>query len=156
MKNADPRFPATVFYAFKATESNRDGVTSTGWRLFSEGSSTLAMRSTRRGPSVRNVRTDRTPLRRTRWHRRSCLLVGAFNHGLHGDPGEFMAALRREMAPSVRLLQAENIAPVDMAQSAMGPGIAIFRYAKVVEADGTPMSRSHLRLASSTRPSQRY
>ena len=55
--------------------------------------------------------------------------------------GEFIAALRSEMEPAVRLLQLENIAPVDMAQSAMGPGIAIFsRYAKIVEADGTPMT----------------
>jgi putative DNA methylase len=49
--------------------------------------------------------------------------------------------LRAEMIPAVRLLQKENIAPVDMAQSAMGPGIAIFsRYPKVVEADGSSMS----------------
>jgi putative DNA methylase len=55
--------------------------------------------------------------------------------------GEFVAALRAEMEPAVRLLQVENIAPVDLAQSAMGPGIAIFsRYAKVVEADGSAMS----------------
>src|SRR5262249_35248209 len=54
--------------------------------------------------------------------------------------GEFIASLRSEMALAVRLLQTENIAPVDMAQSAMGPGIAIFsRYAKVVEADGSSM-----------------
>jgi putative DNA methylase len=54
--------------------------------------------------------------------------------------GEFVAALRKELGPAVRLLQLENIAPVDLAQSAMGPGIAIFsRYAKVVEADGSPM-----------------
>jgi putative DNA methylase len=54
--------------------------------------------------------------------------------------GEFVAALRRELGPAVRVLQLENIAPVDLAQSAMGPGIAIFsRYAKVVEADGSPM-----------------
>lgn len=55
--------------------------------------------------------------------------------------GEFVMALRSEMEPAVRLLQVENIAPVDLAQSAMGPGIAIFsRYAKVVEADGSAMT----------------
>jgi putative DNA methylase len=45
------------------------------------------------------------------------------------------------MEPAVRLLQAENIAPVDLAQSCIGPGIAIFsRYARVVEADGSVMT----------------
>jgi putative DNA methylase len=55
--------------------------------------------------------------------------------------GEFIGALRSEMDPAVRLLQFENIAPVDLAQSAIGPGIAIFsRYAKVIEADGKAMT----------------
>ena len=54
--------------------------------------------------------------------------------------GEFMAALRRELPEAVRLLQSGNIAPVDMAQSAIGPGIKVFsRYARVVEADGSSM-----------------
>ena len=55
--------------------------------------------------------------------------------------GEFVGALRSEMAAAIRLLQVENIAPVDLAQSAIGPGIAIFsRYAKVIEADGSSMT----------------
>lgn len=54
--------------------------------------------------------------------------------------GEFIAALRNELPEAVRLLQSGNIAPVDMAQSTIGPGIKVFsRYAKVVEADGTAM-----------------
>jgi putative DNA methylase len=54
---------------------------------------------------------------------------------------EFMTALRNEMEPAIKILQVENIAPVDMAQSAIGPGIGIFsRYSKVVEADGQPMT----------------
>ena len=66
--------------------------------------------------------------------------------------GEFIAALKVEMEPSIRILQAENIAPVDLAQSAMGPGIAIFsRYAKVVEADGSGMTvRTALSLINET------
>ena len=54
--------------------------------------------------------------------------------------GEFIAALRAELPDAVRILQSGNIAPVDMAQSTIGPGIKVFsRYAKVVEADGTAM-----------------
>ena len=55
--------------------------------------------------------------------------------------GEFISALRNELSHSVQVLQVENIAPVDMAQSAIGPGIGIFsRYSKVLEADGQPMT----------------
>ena len=51
-----------------------------------------------------------------------------------------MAALRRELPEAVRVLQSGNIAPVDMAQSTIGPGIKVFsRYARVVEADGSSM-----------------
>jgi putative DNA methylase len=57
--------------------------------------------------------------------------------------GEFMSALRDELPEAVRLLQSGNIAPVDIAQSTIGPGIKVFsRYAKVVEADGSAMSVS--------------
>ena len=57
--------------------------------------------------------------------------------------GEFIAALRNELPEAVRLLQSGNIAPVDMAQSTIGPGIKVFsRYARVVEADGSSMSVS--------------
>ena len=55
--------------------------------------------------------------------------------------GEFISALRDEMTSAVKILQVESIAPVDLAQSAIGPGIGIFsRYSKVVEADGQPMT----------------
>jgi putative DNA methylase len=54
--------------------------------------------------------------------------------------GEFIAALRDELPEAVKILQSGNIAPVDMAQSAIGPGIKVFsRFAKVVEADGSAM-----------------
>jgi putative DNA methylase len=57
--------------------------------------------------------------------------------------GEFMAALRNELPDAVRILQSGNIAPVDLAQSTIGPGVKVFsRYAKVVEADGSSMSVS--------------
>ena len=60
-----------------------------------------------------------------------------------GNAGEFIAALRSELPEAVRLLQSGNIAPVDMAQSTIGPGIKVFsRYARVVEADGSSMSVS--------------
>ena len=57
--------------------------------------------------------------------------------------GEFIAALRNELPEAVRLLQSGNIAPVDMAQCTIGPGIKVFsRYSRVVKADGSSMTVS--------------
>ena len=54
---------------------------------------------------------------------------------------EFINALHREMRPALEKLQSANIAPVDLAQSAIGPGIGVYsRYKSVLEADGKPMS----------------
>ena len=56
--------------------------------------------------------------------------------------------MKRELKPALQKLQASNIAPVDLAQSAIGPGMGVYsRYSKVLEADGTPMSvRSALQI----------
>ncbi|HEX5913019.1 MAG TPA: hypothetical protein VFY54_07830, partial [Rubrobacter sp.] len=53
---------------------------------------------------------------------------------------EFVRALRRELPDALSVMMAENVAPVDLAQATIGPGMAIYsRYSKVVEADGQPM-----------------
>ena len=56
--------------------------------------------------------------------------------------------LRKEIRPALKALQSSNIAPVDLAQSSIGPGIGVFsRFSKVLEADGTEMSvRSALKI----------
>ncbi len=54
---------------------------------------------------------------------------------------EFITALRRELPDALRNLQRGSIAPVDLAQATIGPGMAVFtRYAKVMESDGSPMT----------------
>jgi putative DNA methylase len=54
---------------------------------------------------------------------------------------QLLSALKAELPLALRRLQQGNIAPVDLAQAAIGPGISVFsRYAKVIEADGQPMS----------------
>ena len=61
---------------------------------------------------------------------------------------DFINALKRELKPALQKLQLSNIAPVDLAQSAIGPGMGVYsRYSKVLEADGKPMSvRSALQI----------
>ena len=63
-----------------------------------------------------------------------------------------MAALQRELPEALRHLQAGNIAPVDLAQAAIGPGMAVFtRYAQVLDAQGSALSvREALALINET------
>jgi putative DNA methylase len=65
---------------------------------------------------------------------------------------EFLSALKAELPLALAHLQAGNIAPVDLAQAAIGPGMGIFtRYAKVLDADGKELSiRSALALINQT------
>lgn len=54
---------------------------------------------------------------------------------------DFVNALRKELPQAIKHLQTGNVAPVDLAQASIGPGMAVFsRYRKVVNADGSPMS----------------
>jgi len=140
-QNADGRFPATTFYAFKATENTDDGVISTGWETFLSGVLEAGFSVTATWP----LRTERGGGLKVGKGMLASSIVLALRKRQLSAPmatrGELMAALHNEMPPAIRLLQEQNIAPVDMAQSAIGPGIAVFsRYAKVVEADGSSMS----------------
>ncbi len=60
----------------------------------------------------------------------------------------FIAELKRELRPALQKLQRSNIAPVDLAQSAIGPGMGVYsKYSQVLESDGTPMTvRSALQI----------
>jgi putative DNA methylase len=65
---------------------------------------------------------------------------------------EIVSTLKAELPVALRMLQRANTAPVDLAQAAIGPGMAVFsRYAKVLEADGSPMTvRTALGLINQT------
>jgi putative DNA methylase len=53
----------------------------------------------------------------------------------------FTDALRSELPNALQQMQSGNIAPVDLAQASIGPGMAIYsRYSRVLEADGTPLT----------------
>lgn len=134
-------FPATMFYAYKQEEDHRSGRASTGWETFLQGLVDAGFVITATWP----IRTEnRSRLMAANSNSLASSIVLAFR--VRGDVamatrGEFLSQLRSELRAAVRVLQVENIAPVDMAQSAVGPGIAVFsRYAKVVEADGSSMS----------------
>jgi putative DNA methylase len=151
-KNSDDRFPTTIFYAFKQTEAdeqneedlvnNADSHASTGWETFLEGlvesgwqvDGTWPMRTEL---GNRMIAMDKNALAS------SIVLVcrpRPQNAGV-ASRRDFLAALKRELPEALRHLQRGNIAPVDLAQAAIGPGMAVFsRYAKVLETDGSTMS----------------
>ena len=134
-------FPATLFYAFKATETKKEKTTSTGWETFLQGLIDANLMITATWP----MRTEMSGrLRATGSAALASSVVIACRRRSDETPmetrGGFISALRNELPGAIQLLQEQNIAPVDMAQSAIGPGMRIFsRYSKVVEADGSSM-----------------
>ena len=133
--------PATVYYAYKATETKEGEVRSTGWDTFLQAVLDAGLQVNATWP----IRTEKPGrLRANRSNALASSIVLACRprpaSAVLATRAEFIAALRRELPEAVRLLQSGNIAPVDMAQSAIGPGIKVFsRYARVVEADGSSM-----------------
>jgi putative DNA methylase len=136
-----PDFPLTVFYAFKQAEHDDSGVASTGWETMLAG-------LLRAGIAVTATWPMRTELARRMRGQASNALASSIVLACRPrsdaagitDRRGFLAALHAELPKALRELQQGNIAPVDLAQAAIGPGMAVFsRYAKVVEPSGEPM-----------------
>ncbi len=138
----EAHFPVTVYYAFKQGETGEDGGTaSTGWEAFLEAVMEAGLVIDGTWP-VRTERGARTRGLGSNALASSIVLVcrpRTLDSGMT-TRRDLQAHLRRELPRALRDLQHGNIAPVDLAQSAIGPGMAIFsRYSRVVEADGSPM-----------------
>ena len=134
--------PVTIYYAFKQSELKSEGVTSTGWEtflgaIFGAGFST----------------TGTWPIRTEQGMRPSSIGTNALTSSIvlvcrkRSDNaatiarGDFRRLLKQELPPALKKLQKGNIAPVDLAQASIGPGMAVFsRHAKVLEADGSSMT----------------
>ncbi len=141
--SAEVEYPAAIFYAFKATESDDSGTASTGWETFLEGLLSSGWAVTATWP----IRTEMQAKigMNAGDNMLASSIVLACRKRLTTAPlatrSEFVAELRKEMLTAANVLQEQNIAPVDLAQSAIGPGIAIFsRYSRVVEANGSDMT----------------
>jgi putative DNA methylase len=135
-------FPITVFYAFKQSESDDDGGrASTGWETLLEGMIASGWSVTGTWP----VRTELT--NRPRGLESNALassVVLACRPRPAGadftDRRGLINALREDFPDALRKLEQGKVAPVDLRQAAIGPGMAVFsRYARVNEPDGTPM-----------------
>ena len=135
------KFPACIFYAFKQQETKDGGIFSTGWETFLQGLIDAGFQVTGTWP-IRTEMVNR--LRSTGSAALASSVVIACRpratSAAVATRREFLDALQAELPEAVRLLQDQAIAPVDMAQSAIGPGMEVLsRYAKVLEADGTQM-----------------
>lgn len=138
----DARFPATVVYAFKQTESDTAGRASTGWQTLLEGMIRAGWEVVATWP-IRSEMPSRLRGQEANALASSIVLACRPRPALAAtiDRRRLIAALRQELPNALRELQQGNIAPVDLAQSAIGPGMAVFsRYSKVVEADGSTMT----------------
>lgn len=136
-------FPITVYYAFKQAEEDTEnsGLASTGWEVMLGSLVTSDFTITGTWP-MRTERTGRSVSLGTNALASSIVLVcrPRPDDAPIGTRKEFISALKRELPLALHQLQKGNIAPVDLAQAAIGPGMAIFsRYSKVLEADGSPM-----------------
>ena len=142
-KRAHPAIPVTIYYAFKQSETKESGGTSsTGWETFLEA-------VIRAGFAV----TGTWPMRTELGNR----MIGSGTNALASSivlvcrprstaartisRRDFLTELKNELPLALRHLQRSNIAPVDLAQAAIGPGMAVYsRHAKVLEGDGKAMA----------------
>jgi len=167
-EQAHPAFPVTIYYAFKQAEnvearasSPQDdagkmpaipGVASTGWDTFLAAvieagfaiSGTWPMRTEYTGNLKKNIGSLAS----------SIVLVCRKRaaDALTATRREFVSTLKAELPVALAHLQRGNIAPVDLAQAAIGPGMAVYtRYAKVLDAEGKALTvREALALINQT------
>jgi putative DNA methylase len=145
-------YPLTVFYAFKQTETDvldvdedEEDITSqpsisTGWETMLEGLLQTKYMILGTWP----MRTEMNAALKAKFNSLASSIVLVCRPQPENAPSstrrEFLSNLKREIPPALHQLQRGNIAPVDLAQAAIGPGMAIFsRYKTVLEADGSPM-----------------
>ena len=140
--------PVTIYYAYKQSETNDDQTASSGWETMLSAIIQAGFSLVGTWP----MRTEMTTALKGNVNALASSIVLVCRKRPIDAPmctrRDFINTLKRELKPALQKLQASNIAPVDLAQSAIGPGMGVYsRYSKVLEADGTPMSvRSALQI----------
>ena len=142
-EQSHPAFPVTIYYAFKQSESRNDtGTNNTGWETFLDAvirsgfavSGTWPMRSEQQ---YRMVGMNTNALA-------SSIILVCRPRAIDAPTAtrrEFRDALKSGLPEALRKMQQGNIAPVDLAQAAIGPGMGIYtRYARVLDASGAAVS----------------
>lgn len=135
-------FPITVYYAYKQSDTSDEGTTSSGWETLLEGMIRSGWLITATWPLHSELGNR---MRSLESNALASSIVLALRPRPDGAPTTdrrgFLAALHAELPHALRELQQGAIAPVDLPQAAIGPGMGVFsRYARVIEADGSPMT----------------
>lgn len=138
--------PVTIYYAYKQSDTdtgeNESRTASTGWEtmlsaVIQAGFTITGTWPMRTEMAVRSIASGTNALA-------SSIVLVCRKRGEDARTctrRDFVTTLKRELKPALKKLQQSNIAPVDLAQSAIGPGIGVFsRYKKVLESDGSPMT----------------
>lgn len=135
-------FPITVYYAFKQSETNAFGAASTGWETLLEGMVRGGWVVTATWP-MRSELSNRMVASGTNALASSIVLAlrpRAASAAVIDRRG-FRNELLAELPDRLRELQQGALAPVDLAQAAIGPGMAVYsRYSRVLEPDGSSLS----------------
>jgi putative DNA methylase len=146
---SDSAFPTTVFYAFKQAEAEDDDSEQQQTSQASTGWETMLEAMLRAGWQIDGTWPMRTEMAGRARGRDSNALASSIvlvcrprsKDASVASRRDFLGELKKELPEALRNLQKGNIAPVDLAQAAIGPGMAVFsRYGRVLEADGSPMS----------------
>ncbi len=133
-KYSNEAFPITIYYAFKQSESKESiGTIRTGWATFIEAIIDSGLSLSGTWP-VRTERTSRSIALGTNALASSIVLVCTKRdeNAKVISRAEFRRLLRRKIPKAIKELELSNIAPVDLAQASIGPGISIFSQAKAV------------------------
>lgn len=141
-RQSSDQYPATIYYAFKQSEIAQEGISSTGWATFLQAVVEAGYAVVGTWP-MRTEMANRMIASGTNALANSVVLVCRKKEETAEiiSRAEFIRLLKRELPPAIAELQAANIAPADMPQSAIGPGMGVFsRYKAVLESDDTPMS----------------
>ena len=146
-EQAHPAFPVTIYYAFKQSDTKEDsGTQSTGWVTFLDAVLRAGFALTGTWP-MRTELGNRMISSGTNALASSIVLVcrqrasDAATISRREFIRELNAALPDALLDMTRGGVNSPVAPVDLSQAIIGPGMAIFsQYAAVLEADGTPMS----------------
>ncbi|MCB9452416.1 MAG: DUF1156 domain-containing protein [Anaerolineaceae bacterium] len=147
-------YPLTVYYAFKQQDSDisdadLDGEVVVSSERASSGWETMLIGLIEAGFTVDGTWPMRTELGNRTRSLGSNALASSIILVCRPRPEDapttsrraFVDSLRRELPSALKEMQSGNIAPVDLAQASIGPGMAIYsRHSKVLEADGSPMS----------------
>lgn len=137
-----PHFPVTIFYAFKQSESGSGKFkTSTGWETFLDAVIQSGFMITGTWP-IRTEKEGRVRENDSNALATSVVLVCRRRaaDAPTATRREFLAALKARLPKALEYLRSGNIAPVDLAQAAIGPGMAVYSgYSRVLNAEGSSL-----------------